>query len=239
MTEAEAQAYTGADNLEVMAEAVNYNNYLLDLIARELRPHDRVLDFGTGSGTFIMPLVARGIDVIGVEPDLALRSALQRAQVDVHPNLDAIGAESLDFVYSFNVLEHIEDDRAALRELASKLKNGGRMLIYVPAFPILFSAMDRKVHHFRRYRCRRLAAMMAEAGLDIGDARYADSLGFAATLLYRLIGNDSGEINRSALKLYDRFAFPLSRALDRVVSRWIGKNLVIHATKNERSPIAR
>jgi SAM-dependent methyltransferase len=228
--------YPGVDNLEVMAEAVNYNKFLAGLIAADLRLGDRVLDFGAGSGTFARPLLTRGIDVTCVEPDRALRDHLKNAHVEVHASLDDVPAGGFNFIYTFNVLEHIEDDRRAVHELANKLACGGRLLIYVPAFQILFSSMDRKVGHYRRYRRPQIEALVTEAGLRITAARYADSLGFVASMLYRVIGDDAGKINRSALKLYDRLVFPVSRAFDVLLSPWIGKNLLVHAVKDRLPP---
>ncbi len=226
MTEA---AYEGVENLEVMAEAVNYNRYLLSLIRRQLRPSQKVLDFGAGTGTFSVPLIAEGLNLLALEPDARLQAHLKSRGVPVVGKLDEVPDASIDLAYTFNVLEHIEDDRAAIRQLAAKLKPGARLIVYVPAFQILFSAMDRKVGHHRRYRMAGLVAKLREAGLTIRSARYADSLGFPATLLYRVIGDDKGEINRGALKLYDRVIFPISRALDQIAHPIVGKNLFVLA----------
>jgi hypothetical protein len=81
-----------------------------------------------------------------------------------------------------------------------------------------FSAMDRKVGHWRRYRRGESADKVADAGFKIIASRYADSLGFLASLIYKWQGNDSGDINRGALKAYDRFVFPLSRPPGRVTT---------------------
>src|SRR4029077_4273414 len=99
-------------------------------------------------------------------------------------------------------------------------------------FPILFSALDRKVGHFRRYRHAGLAALLSLAGLRIERIAYQDCLGFAATLLFKLVGNDDGTINRRALILFDRCVFPLSRFLDRFTGRWVGKNLLAVARRD-------
>ncbi|MGI9264633.1 MAG: class I SAM-dependent methyltransferase, partial [Gammaproteobacteria bacterium] len=114
------------------------------------------------------------------------------------------------------------------------LRPGGRLLLYVPAFNVLFSSMDRKVGHFRRYRRRQLVALAGAAGFTVEQGRYVDSLGFLAALLYRFVGGDSGDINRRSLAVYDRFVFPLSRLLDTILWPFAGKNLLVTAAKPKR-----
>src|SRR5262249_52266477 len=120
---------------------------------------------------------------------------------------------------------------AALRVLRAKLASGARLLVYVPAFPILFTSMDRKVGHVRRYTRRTLRASVEAAGFAGDHVRYADPLGFLATLAFKVVGNDRGELDPRAIRLYDQLAFPVSRALDALTHRWFGKNLALIAHK--------
>jgi len=229
--------YTGVDNLEVMAEAENYNRFLLGLVTRHLKPGMRVADFGAGTGTFALPLNRQGVDIVAIEPDAALHARLRQAGVKAQRDAATLADASLDFIYTFNVLEHIADDGAAVRTLSGKLKPDGRLLIYVPAFQLLFTQMDHKVGHLRRYRRGGLRALVRGAGLAVDDVRYVDSLGFFATLAYRVLkSNGDGSIDRRALRLYDRLIFPLSRTLDRLLSRSLGKNLLLLATKPAATP---
>jgi SAM-dependent methyltransferase len=231
----EPAAYSGTENLEVMAEAKNYNRYLLSLITGQLRADDSVLDFGAGAGIFAARLHESGIRLVAIEPDRGLSRRLAALGIPTHLSIGDIADHSIDLVYTLNVLEHIADDGAAVREIARVLKPGGRLVAYVPAFTILWTAMDDRVGHVRRYRRAGLVGMLRAAGFRVGHAGYVDSLGFAASLVYRLTQDSGGEINRSALRLYDRLIFPLSRALDRLLSRILGKNLLALATKE---PIA-
>ena len=222
--------YSGVENLEAMKEAQNYNRFLLDLVRRNLVGDD-ILDFGAGAGTFALPFSATGAAVICVEPDPNLRNMLSAAGLAVYTDLQGIPASSVDCVYSLNVLEHIEDDGAALAALYDRIRPGGKIIIYVPAFNLLFSEMDRLVGHYRRYRRKELVARMQSAGFHVATARYIDSIGFFLALVYRGIGNKTGVISSGSVKIYDRFLFPLSRIFDRIVLGSFGKNLLVVGTR--------
>jgi SAM-dependent methyltransferase len=224
-------SYSGTENLEVMTEAENYNAYLAYLVKKQIAGAARVVDFGAGIGTFAQPFRAAGLDILGVEPDSGQRQRLLEKGIPCVSDISEVEDGWADAIYTVNVLEHIEDDRAILRTLHAKLKPGGKLFIYVPAFQLLYSAMDKKVGHCRRYGRAELTDKVKEAGFRIVDSRYADSLGFLASLVYKWQGNDSGDINRSALKAYDRFVFPLSRTIDVLASSFVGKNLSLVAEK--------
>lgn len=223
--------YSGTDNLEIMSDAVNYNAFLLEQLLNQLQTGDIAMDFGAGLGTFAEKLHGLGFAVTCLEPDLRQAAMITEKGLKVVTDLDEIPDASLDFVYSLNVLEHLEDDVGALRNLYRKIKSGGRILLYVPAFPLLFSAMDRKVGHLRRYVLPELRDKVQGAGFRVITIAYRDSLGFLVTLLYKAIGDGSGKVDKRSLVLYDRFIFPVSRRLDFMFSAIAGKNLLIIAEK--------
>ncbi|HEY1797163.1 MAG TPA: class I SAM-dependent methyltransferase [Stellaceae bacterium] len=221
--------YSGTDNLEIMEGAVRYNAFLRGLVAARASTDDAILDFGAGAGTLARPLVDAGYRVACVEPDEGLRARLASSGLTAYPELPD---QAFDLIYSFNVLEHIADDRGTVAALGARLRPGGTLVIYVPAFPMLFGSMDRKVGHLRRYRRDELAALVREAGVKVETAVYRDCLGFCAALIFRFFGNDCGAIDPGGLVAYDRFVFPLSRWLDRWAGRWFGKNLLVVAKRN-------
>ena len=224
-------AYSGVDNLEVMQEAVNYNRYLLDTILRHAAAGNRILDFGAGTGQFALPLHQQHFQVTALEPDAAMSRRIAATGVATVTSHAELAPATFDLAYSLNVLEHIEDDVAALAQLHALLKPNGVLLIYVPAFPILYTSMDAKVGHVRRYRRETLARAAQAAGFTIERMAYVDSLGFFATLFFKLFDRKDGNINRSALKIYDRLIFPVSVLLDYATRRWFGKNLLLVAHK--------
>jgi SAM-dependent methyltransferase len=234
MIDMQQQAYSGVDNLEVMQEAVNYNRYLLNTVRKHAPPQARVLDFGAGGGQFAAPLAGLGLNVTALEPDQLLQQRLRAQGLRAVGSTQELPDASFDYIYTLNVLEHIEDDAAALRSLHAKLTDRGRLLIYVPAFPVLYTSMDAKVGHVRRYTRETLMTRVTAAGFQIDRVAYADSIGFFATLAFKLSGNKDGNVSLGALKLYDRLVFPLSRALDLLAQRWFGKNLLLTCTKQSR-----
>lgn len=220
------EQYTGSDNLEVMLEAENYNQFLMEMV-REFAPETgTALDFGAGIGTFTraLPLVRDCI-----EPDRAAGRQLRSAGYRVFEDIADLGSERYDYIFSLNVLEHIEDDLAAAKALVAHLRPGGRILIYVPAFNHLRTSMDDLVGHHRRYTRSALVELMQSAGLQVEQAAYTDFLGYFATWVFRLLDlfkrRPSGRINSRMLVVYDRLAFPVSRLLSIPFARIMGKNV--------------
>jgi hypothetical protein len=119
--------------------------------------------------------------------------------------------------------------------LAARLRIGGKRLLYVPAFGLLFSAMDHAVGHHRRYQRAGLVSLVRQAGLSVESAGYVDSLGFLVTLVYKAVSRRAGRISVRAVRTYDRTVFPVSRRLDPLFSRWAGKNLLLIARRGETS----
>jgi SAM-dependent methyltransferase len=218
-----------------MKKATGYNNFLIGLI-RKYSVGKKTLDHGAGAGTFAMPIANGDMSVICMEPDSNLRAGLAQSGLEVAASLDDIAASSVDYAYSLNVLEHIKEDRRAILDLYRCLKPGGRFLVYVPAFQILYSQMDRHVGHFRRYRRKPLIHVLQTAGFEVSTAYYVDSLGFLATLVYKLVGSRSGSVSPASVALYDSLIFPLSRIIDFLSVGSFGKNLVIVATKSSNTP---
>src|SRR5262249_33076466 len=81
----------------------------------------------------------------------------------------------IDVAVLLNVLEHIEDDVGAIRQLYRILKPGGSVVVEVPAGPHLYDIYDRVLMHWRRYRCGDLCAALQKAGFEI---TYRSHLGF-------------------------------------------------------------
>ena len=193
----------------------------------------RILEFGAGIG-FLAELFysEHGIKPTCVEIDPSLCQYIKNKDFECFQTLDATHRK-FQGIYTSNVLEHIEDDVASLKQLREFLEEGGKLAIYVPANPILFSAMDESVGHIRRYTKRELVKKTKLAGLKVNSVQYDDFLGFFASLLVKAIGySSSGLGSTGSLRFYDKVVYPISSILDTLgFKKIIGKNLFLVCEK--------
>ena len=222
---------SGSANLEFMKYAVNYNNHITTLLSRNLRQNSPILDFGAGTGEFALRLIKKGFDVsvLEVEPNLA--KDLENIGLKTETSLAEFSDSYFLFIYSLNVLEHIENDVDALNSIVAKLNPNGKLILYLPAFTVLFSKMDKRVGHYRRYSKDTLEAALIAAGLEIETMHYVDFLGFFATLVYKILPNRDGSVSMQAIKIFDTYLFPMNIILDRFFRRFCGKNVFVVARK--------
>lgn len=131
----------------------------------------RALDVGAGRGAFAAELRALCGNVVALDVDreaLAACRAAGRAGAVLGDSARLPFADhSFDLVCLFDVLEHLDDDRAALREVRRVLRPGGLCFASVPAWPWLFSGNDRIAHHKRRYTRAALASCALGAGFAV------------------------------------------------------------------------
>lgn len=208
-----------------MREAENYISYVGKLVAASIPKLGQIIEFGAGNGTHTIFV---GIDrdrLVCVESDQRMQEVLTGLDFTVVGDLSELQEHKFAGAYSINCLEHIEDDCGTLQELHTKLEPDFQLVIYVPALPMLFSSMDRRVGHVRRYTKKSLRSVLEKSGYSISEIRYVDSLGALVTLVFKMLRNKSGLPSRSSVKLYDKFIFPISKNIDRATNRLVGKNL--------------
>lgn len=172
---------------------------LSDLIARKIEPkaNGRVLEVGCGTG-HNLAMLGRFGTVDAVEIDSVARGVAEKRlgkpiSGEALPELKGIDRGAYDLVASLDVVEHVEDDVAALKALASCVAPGGRLLITVPAFPFMWSAHDVVNHHHRRYTRKTLKKAIADAGLELELLSWFNSVLFPLAATARLWGRVTGK----------------------------------------------
>jgi SAM-dependent methyltransferase len=207
--------------LGALESAHNYNAWIASLA----RPYlgDDPIEIGSGRGTFARLWLDSGVGrltLTELDPTLVdhLRERFagdERVSVRQLDLLQAPDAEHSALV-ALNVLEHIEDDVAALRGTIRLLRPGAAVVLFVPAFGFAMSRFDRAIGHFRRYTSGMLEDRLARAGLRTESVRYVNAPGLLAwTIGMRLLRMDLRD--GAALRLWDRAVIPWLR---RIESHW-------------------
>jgi SAM-dependent methyltransferase len=150
----------------------------------------RVLDFGCGTGAFLDDLDRFGtVSAVDADPEaVSFCHARGRAEVRLAPPGAPLpfADDAFDLVTSLDVIEHIDDDVAALAELRRVLRPGGLLLVAVPAFAFLWGKQDEVSHHRRRYTARTLRRALARAGFGVERTSYFNTVLFAPIAAVRL-----------------------------------------------------
>ena len=215
---------------------LNYNNNIINLILGVESQKKSILEFGAGSGA-LAKIVRDKLKKppICIEIDESLITLLQDDGFETYKSALDI-EKKFDLIYSSNVLEHIRDDDKILFELKDKLKEEGSLVLYLPAFQFLFTELDLKVGHYRRYEKNSLVNQLKRLGFKIKKIHYADSLGFIATFLIKIFGwnTKTGLGSKVSLVIYDKFFFHISRFLDIIGFNYLfGKNIFVHVKKDK------
>jgi SAM-dependent methyltransferase len=226
-----------AANLEAMVEAVAYQGAMLRLVVRALGlPRllsGRVLDFGAGRGDYAAAIrLQTAAQVVCLEPDGALHQHYA-PDIPVVPSLEYVEQASISAAYSLNVFEHIPDDAAALRALVARCRAGARIFILVPANPNLWTPMDTRVAHQRRYMPGGLRELVVSAGLTVLEQGWFDRSGYFATRAYQVLHRAvflnpqrAGAVSKLQMRVFD----VLFRAMEPLLGRLpFGKNCWILA----------
>lgn len=168
---------------------------LLDESLDELdRP--RILDIGCGTGA-TMGFLERYGQVTGIDVSL---KAIRYCQVQDRSRLCLADGASLpfadrsfDLVTALDLLEHLPQEARGLQEIWRVLKNGGRVVLFVPAFMFLWSDFDRFSGHHRRYTRGELRQRVEEAGFDVVKISYFNTLLFPVVWAVRAAKNVLGK----------------------------------------------
>jgi SAM-dependent methyltransferase len=165
---------------------------LAELIRRKVRPpaNARVLEIGCGTGHNLAMLGEFG-EVDALELDDEARAVaekrLGRSVMSAPlPELAGVQRKNYDLIGAFDVVEHIDDDSAALASIAKRLKPGGKLVVTVPAHQWMWSAHDVVNHHKRRYSSRALRKLFEGSPLKLEAIGYFNSLLFPVAVAERL-----------------------------------------------------
>lgn len=226
-----------------MASAYRY----MDWMVSPFKPYIRgdVVEIGIGHGSYyetLAPICSyTGIDI----DERSVASAKQRfpagrfARADIlDPHfIDAILPGKADGIISLNVLEHVEDDAAAVRNLVHALKPRGVLMINVPAMMALYNDLDRLAGHYRRYSLADFERLLAGLPVKIEKLCYFNpvgGLGWWANKFRHHDSLNSGEVN-GQIEIFEKYILPISRAMDPLTRAFFGQSAICIARRTDHS----
>jgi SAM-dependent methyltransferase len=223
-----------AEDLETIEVARRYGAHVFNLF----RPYigRRVLEVGCGIGTMSRKLADIADAVVGIEPNPACiervtgamreepKFSLRACHLEECDPIE-LATHRFDTVYCVNVLEHIEDDIAALRTFRDAIEPDGRVLIFVPAVQAAYGPLDAELGHHRRYSLAGLSAAFVEAGLEPLMLRYTNPIGLLGWL-YNTYVTRARVHSVGQMKLFERLVAPWALPLERLITPPIGLSLV-------------
>lgn len=216
-----------------------YCRYLFRLVEPALGK--RVWEIGVGHGGYTALLRQSGRSVLATDIDEnCLNEARARfsddpgvetARVDLtdHEAIERQSAWRADSIMCLNVLEHIDDDAAALCWLREAVVPEAGLGLVVPAHPRLYGRMDHEAGHFRRYTRRTLRAALEKAGWSVERLRYVNLVGAVGWWYHNRVRKDAGlddaRVNRQMLRA-DRWLPRMARVTDLLLCRCAGLSVL-------------
>lgn len=223
-------------SLAILSTVYHYNHWIFDAVREYLGPSVAEVGAGVGNITQFMLNADRLACLEPYEPYRRYLSArfASHQNVSVWPHAiedvpdEAVPAGSFDSVVCLNVLEHIQDDVAALRHMKQLLRPGGRVIVFVPAMPALFGAMDEAMGHVRRYTLSSLRRAFRRAEITPVHGRYFNMLGMAGWWWNGIV-RKKATIPVSATLKFDRLV-PILSAVERIIPVLMGQSVLVVGT---------
>lgn len=221
----------GQQILHQLDKATRFNAWMADVIRGSLG--DTVLEIGSGIGNLTAKLCQRDtyyatdadpLYCLHLERRFAGRPGVKALKVDITEPADFKAlASSVDTVICLNVLEHVEDDLAALKNMRVSLRPGGKLVLLVPNLPWAYGSIDELAGHRRRYLRPQLHTLLEEAGYAVESIVDFNRVSLPAWVWNgRVLRRKT--FGRVQLKLFDSFVW-LFRRIDRFFP-WPGQSLI-------------
>jgi len=224
------------ESLEFLSSVSNYNHWM----ANTLEPYvgQKVVELGCGIGNILQYYLLRK-KLIGIDLDPNLINYCKKKFED-HSNCEFICADifeddikldsNIDTILSMNVIEHIEDDRKALKWMVDNLSLNGSLVILVPAHPLIYGEIDKAAGHYRRYVMEDLITKIEGTGCKVTANFYFNCIGFFGWGLNSRLLKKKTIPNKQTL-MYDRYIAPLQAWAEGIIHPPFGQSLVVVAHK--------
>lgn len=223
--------------LQSTTHASNYYNWVAGLVTPHLGPEP--LEMGSGLGVhaslWLQEPSIKQLTLTESSPErleLLHQSFSNSPRIDVMSWGQAMRSErKWSSLVAINVIEHVREDVTTLRTAIRRISPGGKIVLFAPAFPLLMSAWDRQIGHYRRYRLSTMGTLADRCDLSIETLRYINLPGFFAWLFgMRLLSMSTGAGEGRFSQVWDRLVIPPTRRLESHSRAPFGQSVLLVAT---------
>ena len=232
----------GKATLESIASAAQFNEWMYDVTSKRL--NGRILEIGSGIGNISEYYLRdnRSIVLSDIRDNYCqylknrygnLPSCEDVVKIDlVHPDFDKEYSpyfDSFDGIFALNVVEHINNDIQAISNARKLLKKGGRLVVLVPAYQMLYNNFDRALEHYRRYTEGSLKTLFEKNNLQIAHYQYFNLAAIAGWWFSGSILKNE-VIPNGQMKIYNKLV-PIFKIIDKIVLNKIGISVIVEGIK--------
>jgi SAM-dependent methyltransferase len=232
----------GLKTLEAVGRAVHFNRWMYDQVGPFLSGN--ILEIGSGIGNisafFLEQNALLTLSDIRDHYCEALQQRFQQsATLSGVLNINLVHADfksiyksleaSFDGAFALNVIEHIEEDSLAMKNLHWLLKPGGTVVILVPAGQVLYNKLDVHLEHFKRYDKPSLRRLLQSSGFKVNKLKYFNALGIPAWWVSGAVMKNR-IIKEGQMDIYEKLV-PLAKLIDLLCGNLIGLSVIGYAVK--------
>ncbi len=230
----------GIENLDAISFATRFNHWMYQTIQANCTA--KILEIGSGIGNISKHFIEANEDIYLSDIRDNYIEELKRTwpqkkdqifKLDlVNPDFESLyphHLEQYDTVFALNVVEHIMDDKLAIKNAKKMLKPEGKLIILVPAYQWMYNSFDTALEHFRRYTKTTLSKIIAPE-MKIIHKQYFNAFGMLGWFVSgRLLRKKT--IPRNQMELYDRLII-VAKTIDKLVLNRIGLSVIVVAQKS-------
>jgi SAM-dependent methyltransferase len=233
----------GFETLEAISHADTFNLWQFDALNRSVQ--GQILEIGSGTGN-ISALLLKNHSQVSLSDLRPEYCHLLQSKFSNNPHFKGVYEldlsinnfdlkypellEKFDTVIASNVIEHISPDTLAVRNAKALLRNGGRLIVLVPAGQWLYNSLDKELGHYKRYSKKKLKALLESAGLIVMNTRYFNA---AAILGWWFSGTVLKEktVSVSKMNLFNHLT-PFFKITDWFIAPLVGISVISVGVKN-------
>jgi len=228
--------YKGLSTLEILEGANNYNDWIASEILRGAKTP--MIEIGSGIGNLsekfmsLKPLTLSDNDkgLVKILQERFLDTGVRSLYLDIEREIDSSLNNQFHSVVAVNVLEHVKNDKRALRNISALLKKGGTIRLLVPAKQFAYTRLDKDLGHYRRYEKDALEQHLIDAGFKINDIYFFNIVGLISWIVRDKVEKKNIHLKPYQIALFD-WMVPILRFVEANIRPPVGISLIVVATK--------